>query len=210
MAASRTRPSNSRKRGSPPSSQRTTTGLTKYPTRPASAADLLPATGVPTRSSCWPLIRWSSVRNAASKVMNGVAPAWPPREQRRAASAGGRRPHREPPRKVCSGGPPRSVGSSQGGGPLPAPPPPAPAATPGLPHRRDRPLAVRLATRAQRGMALDQDPQRRVETGTGELAVEARRPREDVGRVAAGGQAVEQPESALPMRQGPGGSPGGL
>ncbi len=73
-SVSRTRPTSSRKLGSPPVSVRSTSVLTNIPTRSSSASSVRPAIGLPIGMSVPAPSRVSSAASAACTTMNRLAP----------------------------------------------------------------------------------------------------------------------------------------
>ena len=86
--------------------------LMKKPMRSSISERVRLATGEPTATSDWPLIRWSSACQPASSSMNRVTPRSSARRRSAVPTAGGMESGAAPPRKVCTGGRGRSVGIS--------------------------------------------------------------------------------------------------
>ena len=95
---------------------RTTTVLTKKPTRSSNSGRARPETGTPTLTSVTPAYRPMTSWNAASRSMNGVAPYARPTVPRRAAVAGRSRISNVSPAWRGSVGRGRSVGRSSAAG----------------------------------------------------------------------------------------------
>jgi hypothetical protein len=113
---SRTRPSSSRKVGSPERSVRSTSVLAKKPISSSTSRRVRPAMGLPTTTSSLPLYFDSSSWKAESSTMYSVAPSPRPSAWRRSSSARGRSNLSRAPRCDCTGGRGRSVGSSSSAG----------------------------------------------------------------------------------------------
>ena len=109
----RTRPSSSPKPGLPDVSVRSTSVLTKNPTRSSSAASLRPAIGLPIAMSVPAPSRVSSAASPACSTMNRLAPAArASAASPRCSSASMRKRAHCPPRWLDTAGRGRSAGSS--------------------------------------------------------------------------------------------------
>jgi hypothetical protein len=107
----------SAKPGSSPSWARNTSMFTNMPTRSSSSGLVRPATGEPTAKSSCPASRASSTWNAASRVMNVVAPCVRPRAATAADRSASSVNRCVAPSKRRTDGLGRSVGSSSAGTP---------------------------------------------------------------------------------------------
>ncbi len=100
---------------------RSTSVLAKKPISSSASGWCLPATGVPTATSSWPVIRASTTLKAASSTMNRVAERSAARASSRATSAASSVSSRRPPaiRRALPRG--RSTGRASGVTPESAP-----------------------------------------------------------------------------------------
>ncbi|HEX5872798.1 MAG TPA: hypothetical protein VFY65_20345 [Longimicrobium sp.] len=114
--AARTRRTTSRNAGSPPSSVRSTSVLTKKPISSSVSGRVRPAIGLPTTTSSVPAYLPSSTWKAASITMYSVAPSPRATACSRCTSAAGSSTASRAPRYVCTAGRGWSVGSSSSAG----------------------------------------------------------------------------------------------
>ncbi|CAM4039400.1 hypothetical protein COSO111634_31800 [Corallococcus soli] len=111
-----TRPSSSRKVGSPPSRVRSTSVLTKKPMSPSVSLRVRPAMGAPTLTSSCSAQRESTAWKPASRPMNSVAPSCWHSAVRSCASFLGKRSWKLEPGCREPGDRGRSVGSASDAG----------------------------------------------------------------------------------------------